>query len=120
MKQIFSINNLEILHAHDEHAVTKDIIFFRNRHMHRLEIKTIMNLLDDEILDNYLFRKFIEQLLTKISFDIKTKTYDMLALYIKDNLLSKFANHIITIEIKEDDNTGYLFTWNEDLEIPLQ
>ena len=113
MKKIFSFNTLEILHAHTDKSVTEDIKFFSNKHKHLLNIKTIMTINDDEVLDNYLFRKFIEQLLNKISFDIDNRYYDDLARYIRNKIIETFSNHDITIEITDDNNSGYIFSYDE-------
>jgi len=113
MKQIYSYNVIEILHVHKVNEVTEDIIFFKNRHKHILNIKTTMSLDDEEILDMYLFRKYIEQILSALSFDIKDKTYDMLATYIKNKITEQFTNHDIEIDIREDNVTGIVFKFDE-------
>jgi len=113
MKQIYCFNTLELVHTHDEKNVSKDVIFFKNRHKHILEIKTTMLLEDDETLDNYLFRKYIEQILSKVSFDIEKKTYEMLAKFVRNRVIEQFTNHNVIIDIKEDNNNGFVFNFDE-------
>jgi len=110
---IYTTNTLEILHKHNSKEVTKDVEFFSNPHKHTLDIKSFISMDLEEYIDNYILKKFVESILAKVSFDIKEKSYKLLAEYIKDKILEKYPSHSIIIEIKEDNNNGYIFHYDE-------
>jgi hypothetical protein len=102
----------EIVHKHSKEQVSSNSEFLTNTHKHFLEIKiSIIN--DDKNIDLYMFQKFVETLLLRVSYDFKEKSYEMFADYLNTKIIEKYPGNSFIIEFIEDKNIGYVFCFDE-------
>ena len=100
----------ELLHRYPD--APRAVSFLRNEHRHNFHFKVFIEVFhEDRDIEFILFQRYIKGLLFNVEKNINHFSCEMLSHYLYGQIVDKYPNRYIKIEVSEDGENGVLYDY---------
>lgn len=87
----------------------RSVSFLRNEHRHKFKFRVYIQIFEnDRDIEFILFQRLVKGILFKIPFNLRAKSCEMLADDLWNQIIKKYPDRRIKIEVSEDGENGTL------------